>query len=230
MMMIKQEELQNNRIDYQFGDKKVVVVESHNYVLPVWAEYCSTLKKEYRLITLDYHMDTRPIFSQYAYQACNGDMAKVNEYTVQRKIYDNYIKHKYDTNKIEELSEKYVYHDEHISVGYNLEYILDLYCICKEKQDFSDGYKHYYVIGEDTDLNKFYNVAKQKEYILDIDLDFLNSENDFVKYRDIIINLIKGTDIITIAREHSYFNFLRDNIEWTNDIALQKILNLLEVI
>lgn len=153
-----------------------------------------------------------------------------NEYTVQRKIYDNYIKHKYDTNKIEELSEKYVYHDEHISVGYNLEYILDLYCICKEKQDFSDGYKHYYVIGEDTDLNKFYNVAKQKEYILDIDLDFLNSENDFVKYRDIIINLIKGTDIITIAREHSYFNFLRDNIEWTNDIALQKILNLLEVI
>lgn len=73
--------------------------------------------------------------------------------TVQRKIYDNYIKHKYDTNKIEELSEKYVYHDEHISVGYNLEYILDLYCICKEKQDFSDGYKHYYVIGEDTDLN-----------------------------------------------------------------------------
>ena len=118
--MIKQEELQNNRIDYQFGDKKVVVVESHNYVLPVWAEYCSKLKKEYRLITLDYHMDTRPIFSQYAYQACNGDMAKVNEYTVQRKIYDNYIKHKYDTNKIEELSEKYVYHDEHISVGYNL--------------------------------------------------------------------------------------------------------------
>ena len=149
--MIKQEELQNNRIDYQFGDKKVVVVESHNYVLPVWAEYCSKLKKEYRLITLDYHMDTRPIFSQCAYQACNGDMAKVNEYTVQRKIYDNYIKHKYDTNKIEELSEKYVYHDEHISVGYNLEYILDLYCICKEKQDFSDGYKHYYVIGEDTD-------------------------------------------------------------------------------
>ena len=108
-------------------------------------------------------MDTRPIFSQYAYQACNG-------------------------------------------------------------------YKHYYVIGEDTDLNKFYNVAKQKEYILDIDLDFFNSENDFVKYRDIIINLTKGTDIITITREHSYFNFLRDNIEWTNDIALQKILNLLEMI
>ena len=74
------------------------------------------------------------------------------------------------------------------------------------------------------------NVAKQKEYILDIDLDFFNSENDFVKYRDIIINLTKGTDIITIAREHSYFNFLRDNIEWTNDIALQKILNLLEMI
>ena len=67
-------------------------------------------------------------------------------------------------------------------------------------------------------------------FVLSIDLDFFNSENDFVKYRDIIINLTKGTDIITIAREHSYFNSLRDNIEWTNDIALQKILNLLEVI
>lgn len=69
-----------------------------------------------------------------------------------------------------------------------------------------------------------------RTFIIDIDLDFFNSENDFVKYRDIIINLTKGTDIITITREHSYFNFLRDNIEWTNDIALQKILNLLEVI
>ena len=69
-------------------------------------------------------MDTRPIFSQCAYQACNGDMAKVNEYTVQRKIYDNYIKHKYDTNKIEELSEKYVYHDE-----FRLDTIWNIYLI-----------------------------------------------------------------------------------------------------
>lgn len=106
--MIKQEELQNNRIDYQFGDKKVVVVESHNYVLPVWAEYCSKLKKEYRLITLDYHMDTRPIFSQYAYQACNGDMAKVNEYTVQRKIYENYIIDEYSKLENQELKEDFM--------------------------------------------------------------------------------------------------------------------------
>ena len=73
-------------------------------------------------------------------------------------------------------------------------------------------------------------VGKLSILDIDIDLDFFNSEKDFVKYRDIIINLTKGTDIITITREHSYFNFLRDNIEWTNDIALQKILNLLEVI
>ena len=72
--------------------------------------------------------------------------------------------------------------------------------------------------------------AMKEKYILDIDLDFFNSNKDYDENREMLMNLIKNTDIITIAREHSYFNFLRDNIEWTNDIALQKILNLLEVI
>lgn len=37
--MIKQEDFINNRVDYKFGNKKVTIVESHNFVLPVWAEY-----------------------------------------------------------------------------------------------------------------------------------------------------------------------------------------------
>lgn len=61
-IMIRQENLENNRKNYLFEKKKVSVVKSHNFVLPVWAEYCAITKKEYRLITFDYHMDTRPIF------------------------------------------------------------------------------------------------------------------------------------------------------------------------
>lgn len=226
--MIKQEDFINNRVDYKFGNKKVTIVESHNFVLPVWAEYCSEHKNEYRLITIDYHMDTRPIFSQYAYKVSNGDIAKVNEYSIQRKIYNKYIMHKYDSNMIEEMTRKYVYHDEHILVGYNMGYLSDFFCICKDKQDFSESYKHYFVIGLDSEINTFYNEAMKEKYILDIDLDFFNSNKDYDENREMLMNLIKNTDIITIAREHSYFDYLRDNTKWTNDIALMEIINLIK--
>ena len=226
--MIKQEDLINNRVDYKFGNKIVSIVESHNFVLPVWAEYCSKQKSEYRLITVDYHMDTRPIFSQYAYKACNGDIAKVNEYSIQREIYNKYIIHKYDSNMIEEMTRKYVYHDEHILVGYNMGYLSDFFCICKDKQDFSERYRHYFVIGLDSEIDIFYNEAMKEKYILDLDLDFFNSNKDYDENREMLMNLIKNTDIITIAREHSYFDYLRHNTEWTNDIALMKIIKLIK--
>ena len=39
--MIRQENLENNRNNYLFEKKRVSVVKSHNFVLPVWAEYCA---------------------------------------------------------------------------------------------------------------------------------------------------------------------------------------------
>ena len=225
---MKQEDFQYNRVDYEFGDKKVVVVESHNYVLPVWAEHCAKTKREYHLITLDYHMDTRPIFSRYACKVCDGDIAKVNSYEVQRQIYDAYIKHLYNSKKIEEMTRLYVYHDEHISVGYNMGYISKLFCICKDRQDFSGSYKHYFVVGEDSNLESFCKAAKEKEYMLDIDLDFFNYQNDFENNKEILADLIRGTDIITIAREQRYFDDLNNSSEWTNDDALVKVLKLIE--
>ena len=229
--MIRQENLENNRKNYLFEKKKVSVVKSHNFVLPVWAEYCAITQKEYRLITFDYHMDTRPIFSQYAYSKCNGDMARVNSYEEQRKIYEMYIKHKYDIDKIEEMTKLYVFHDEHISVGYNMEYILDFFCVCKDKQDYSEGYKHYLVLDNyvgDNDVKMFCDRAKEKPYILDIDLDFFNCEEDFEKNKSIIADLIRSTDIITIATENEYFDYLNNSSKWTNELALERVLELIK--
>lgn len=226
--VIKQEEFTYNRKEYQFCNKKIVIIENHNFVLPTWAEYCAKLEKEYRLITIDYHMDTRPIFSRYACQVCNGDIVKVNDYIVQRELYDKYIKYKYDFLKIEELARKYVYHDEHIMVGYNMGYLSDFYCICKDREDYTEGYKHYFVMGEDTGLIQFCDEAMKKEYMLDIDLDFFNTREDCESNREILEKLVRGTDIITIARENRYFDYLREDCEWTNDIALKRILSLIE--
>ena len=224
---MKQENLQNNRVDYAFGSKKVVVVESHNFVLPVWAEYCSNTKQEYRLVTIDYHMDTRPIFSQYAYKACNGDLVKADSYVVQKEIYDTYMKHQYDPRKIEEMTRLYVFHDEHILVGYNMGYISDFYCVCKDREDFSEYYKHYFVVGEDENLPNFIKEAQNEKYMLDIDLDFFNSEGDFTRTKELLSGLIRGTDIITIAREHYYFDYLNRSSAWTNDDDLSGVLNLI---
>jgi hypothetical protein len=228
---MRQEDFENNRKDYLFKNKKVSVVKSHNFVLPVWAEYCATTQKEYRLITFDYHMDTRPIFSQYACRKCNYDMAKVDSYEEQKKVFNKYVKDKYNVNKIEEMTKLYVFHDEHISVGYDMGYISDLFCICKDNQDYSEGYKNYLVLDacvKHDDIIRFCNMAKEKQYILDIDLDFFNCEEDFQKYEVVIADLIKNTDIITIATENEYFDFLNTSSRWTNELALQSVLDLIK--
>lgn len=226
-----QEDLKNNKRVYVIGNKKVVVVKSHNFVLPIWAEHCSKTEREYRLITFDYHMDTRPIFSQYAYKKCNGDMARVNSYEEQRKIFNKYIKCKYDVDSIEEMTKLYVYHDEHIETAYNMGYISDFFCVCKDEQDYSNAYRHYLVVNshiEKTDILCFIDKAMLQPYILDVDLDFFNCEEDFQKNEEILVKLIRNTDIITIATENEYFEYLSNSSEWTNELALQMVIKLIK--
>lgn len=228
---MEQNELEYNREDRCFGKKDIVIVENHNYVLPAWVKWCSEIGTEIRLITFDYHMDTRPSYSHYAYKKSGGDMAKVNSGIEQVKVYEKYMKDKYNSVNIEEMVTDYVYHDEHISVAYDMEFISDFYCICKQKDDYSQDYKHYFMINdsfESCNLENFCREAQKKKYILDIDLDFFNSEQDFKEYNEIITEMIKGTTMITVAREHHYFEFLSQSVDWSNDKALESLLKLIE--
>lgn len=225
---MRQEVFINNRTDYTVGCKKVSVIDNHNFALPIWAEYCAKTEKEYRLITFDYHMDTRPSFSQYAYRKCECNMTKVNSYVEQDKIFEKYIRFKYDVQKIEELAERYVYYDEQIMVAYQMGYIKDFYCICKDRQDHSHDYKHYLVLEDEAvDLEAFCNEGMTEEYILDIDLDFFNSEQDYSKYETNLLCLIQNTDIITVAKEYKSFNLLNMEPAWTNDKAFNMLMELI---
>lgn len=182
---MKQEELQNNRKDYEYGCKKVSVVDSHNYVLPIWAEYC--------------------------------------------------VKDPYNIKNIEEMTAKYVYHDEHIMTAWNLGYLSEIFCICKEKDVISKGIEHYLVMNSKTtkeDLLEFCKEATKERYSLDIDLDYFTSKSVFEVSKWMIIELVKDAEIITIAREKWYFDYCKDKTEteWTNEIALKSILELIEKI
>lgn len=74
----------------------------------------------------------------------------------------------------------------------------------------------------------FCDRAKEKSYILDIDLDFFNCEEDFEKNKSIIADLIRSTDIITIATENDYFDYLNNSSKWTNELALERVLELIK--
>ncbi len=231
---MKQEELQNNRKDYEYGCKKVSVVDSHNYVLPIWAEYCAKEKIEYRLITLDYHADTMPCYNRYSFnmQSIN---ASVDHNEEKERIYNRYVKEPYNIKNIEEMTAKYVYHDEHIMTAWNLGYLSEIFCICKEKDVISKGIEHYLVMNSKTtkeDLFEFCKEATKERYILDIDLDYFTSKSVFEVIKWMIIELIKDAEIITIAREKRYFDYCKDKTEteWTNEIALKSTLELIEKI
>lgn len=71
-----------------------------------------------------------------------------------------------------------------------------------------------------------------KRYVLDIDLDYFTSKSVFEVSKWMIIELVKDAEIITIAREKWYFDYCKGKTEteWTNEIALKSILELIEKI
>ena len=56
----------SNLQTYSLNDKHVHVVDEHNFVLPLWANFSISNKKKYSLVTLDFHTDTKPAFNRYA--------------------------------------------------------------------------------------------------------------------------------------------------------------------
>ncbi|NDU85872.1 MAG: hypothetical protein G3H99_04585 [Ferrovum sp.] len=63
------------------GGKPVFVFERHNYALIPWARIARANRGAVRLLTLDYHTDTRPAFVGYACQQFRHHIAKPEEWS-----------------------------------------------------------------------------------------------------------------------------------------------------
>jgi hypothetical protein len=222
--------------------KSIFIVENHQEVLPIWAEYYLKNRKSYELITLDYHADSIRAFNDYAYalSVARSDygFADIDIATeIQEEIIDN-LRENLSTEVIEE-SVKNLDCDEQIMAALELGIISRyqiVYCLCKHNeiggehlkargkycQDVNSpciecmqectpaGIKYCHSRLEDEYLNSTGLILPDTKFILDIDLDYFQTDYSLKPEKfSIFKSLVRSSEFITIARSSEYFNKLR---------------------
>jgi len=220
-------------------DKKVYIVDQHQYTLPIWA-YESLIKNmSFELVSIDYHPDTNPPFWQEAYyEAIIKDDEKVEELT--KKIIQRKIK---EINPME-ISEiinlpKHLSNDEHINTAIQLGYLSDYHMLnCMDEHIYDVGIhyliqkKHFSSLEDKMFENINFKFPKNK-FILDIDLDYFSKMSSFkIESNSIIKKLVKEAEFVTIARSRKYFEYLKKpqedfTLETCEKLCLKMISNYL---
>ena len=221
---------------HRISRKSIYIFDSHKYALLMWG-YFSNRKAPFKLITIDYHTDTRLAFNKYSW-----DYFKTNSQEIDRaKI------RKFAANQIDPDNIKCVYsnlnqlqNDEQIDAALKLNYISDAIVISCSNE-FADedinyflnechrGWSYFYPYEQVENpyeafpyINSYLLNRLEDEYfegmgfsyqnsyspfVLDIDLDYFPTRLSLQpKHRDIISQLVKNAEFITIAREQKYFD------------------------
>lgn len=247
----------SNLQTYSINNKHVHVVDEHNFVLPLWANFSISNNKQYSLVTLDFHTDTKPAFNRYACLQKKGEMFNVwNEF---RKSYIKDINQK-DINTVIEAT-KNLANDEHIYAALDLGYILDAHVIHVDDNNYQDHYIFYYLTKNFFDLipkelcvapygrkyeglveyrlnrleDAYINDTKFRiptnPFILDIDLDYFPTRESLnpIK-REYIKELVSKAQLITVARESSYFQENCEQLGFNLQEAESLLLKLIETL
>lgn len=98
------------------GGKPVSVFERHNYALIPWARIASASTGPIRLLTLDYHTDTRPAFLGYACQQFPAHHVAAQE-EWRPLASDEIAAIRVEDDKSVELAVTRLRHDEHIDAA-----------------------------------------------------------------------------------------------------------------
>ena len=222
----------------QIEHKEIIIFDSHNMALPAWGTIRQNRELPLHLISFDTHADTRAAFAREI----------IKEYSV----YDNFSCEKFKklvlskfhcnaNNFVFEdtfcLAVELVAPDEQIMVADYYDYINGYTIFCDLSEDDANWYQTddrlneqnatYYTKNRILDMQENNIQALCSiPFILDFDLDYFTHPNiinaDFQKN---VGTLIRHAVAITIAREPEYFNREKADEQFSNDQALEMLLN-----
>lgn len=223
----------------KIGGKEIRVVDDHQYVLLIWGRLFQNRKQPMVLVSIDYHPDTNPPFWLWAYQKAMAiDPEREAELVgkFQRRMLATLEPLQLDS--VQRVMDQ-MRNDEHINTAMELGYLSDYHMInCMEKHAYSRG--HHYLVPEnqfgslEDAMFKSIELPRVKigaaDLILDIDLDYFLRPENFelnLDQNSIFADLVRQTQIITVARSKTYFDFLKTD-QFTIESCEEKLIALLE--
>lgn len=233
--------------------KQVFIFKDHNMALPIWGIYSSNINAPCSIITFDSHNDTVNPFSffistdpmkgmlsqcsnTYIPEGKRGN--KVNLPSIMLLLKDkHYRRRDFDLDDVMELCVDNIKNVEHIKTAYDWEYINSYHIISRsdKSDDYMDQDKKMGYDAEYLSVQQWYEQSKQKlfevskPYILDIDLDFfIDSLSYGNEFQQCISSLIKGAELITIAKEPDWFKKEKKDEMLEVDDVLKEILRIIE--
>ncbi len=234
---------------------QIFIVDEHQFVLPIWANFSISNDTKYSLVTFDFHTDTRKALNKYAHSQLSGT---IYNYRNVEKFQEKYLEgiNRKDLKTICGLTNKLA-NDEHIQAAMYFGYIYDPHVITVD-QTHNDNDINYHI------TNNFYSLAPSQlvnnpyegqykhllkyrlnrleddyikdtgfeipldPFILDFDLDYFPTREALNPQKNSIIKeLVTKAQVISVAREKPFFE---ENCEQKGFSAQEAELLLIELI
>lgn len=220
-------------------EKDIYIFESHNMALPVWGVVSNKLGAGLHLVTFDSHTDTRNPFSRFmSSNGCPiGRDYMLNPYVHKYLANCHYRRNDFNFEDAWRISTSEIANDEHIQTAFDWGYLESYTVICSldneeakcfQDEDIAIGLPACYISRDSWLLESSYTIAHlaHKPIALDFDLDYFRCQNDANdEFWSSIAPLVKQSSVITVAREPMYFNNVNAEPCFTNQIALDTLLN-----
>ena len=216
-----------NKESREIGGIPVYIFEEHNMALPAWGVVCDRISKPVYLVTFDSHTDTHWGFNSYIFEK-TGEAPKYSKYGLKNPHIKDLLSNAhfqigdFSFEDVWSISISYLKNTEQILCGVDFGYVLSYVVVNREdgvgseyeRIDRMVGYQATYISRESWEK---WNVERiQEPLIVDFDLDFFGSPNDFDdKFKSVVAPLLRKAVAITIAKEPRYFEACRTQDGYT---------------